>query len=417
MKKEIVIPIAILVFLIIGTTAVVLYGKGYRINTQTPKPRILETGLLVATSQPDGAQVLINGHLTTATNNTINLSPNVYDIKIVKEGYFPWEKTIKIKKGAVSVTGALLFAKAPKLESITEIGVSDPVVDPSKTKLAFNVASESARRNGIYVLDMTSRPILTLKSAASQIADDTLDGFSEAKLAWSPDGQEILATIVSNQNTNLSTTYLLKSNSFNENPQNITATLDTLMANWENEVLVTETSQINSLNKKLKNLITKNFDIIEWSPDKTKILYIASQSGELSLVINPPLIGADSTPQERSIQENTIYVYDMKEDKNFKIDIGNLKLPARRSLGAGEEIENSQGLLALSWFPDSKHLVFIENQKIGIMEHDGTNKTTIYAGPFTDNYVFPWPDGSKLVVLTNLGNPDITPNLYTIGLK
>lgn len=246
MKKEIVIPIAIFVFLIIGTTAVVLYGKGYRINTQTPKPRILETGLLVATSQPDGAQVLINGHLTTATNNTINLSPNVYDIKIVKEGYFPWEKTIKIKKGAVSVTGALLFAKAPKLESITEIGVSDPVVDPSKTKLAFNVASQSARRNGIYVLDMTSRPILTLKSAASQIVDDTLDGFSEAKLAWSPDGQEILATIVSNENTNLSTTYLLKSNSFNENPQNITATLDTLMANWENEVLVTETSQINT---------------------------------------------------------------------------------------------------------------------------------------------------------------------------
>jgi len=405
-KKQLFIPLAILLFLIIGTAGVVLYGKGYRIGTQTTQPRILETGLLVATSQPDGAQVFINTHLTTATNNTINLSPNVYDIKILKEGYFPWAKKIKIKKEVVSVTGALLFANAPKLESITEIGGSSPVIDPSKTKLAFNVASQSARRNGIYALDMTSRPILTLRSASNQIVDDTLDVFSEAKLSWSPDGQEILATIVSNQNPNLSTTYLLKSNSFNQNPQNVTATLDTLMANWENERQVTEHSQIEGLNKKLKNLITKNFDIIEWSPDKTKILYIASQSAELFLVINPPLIGADSTPQERSIQENAIYVYDMKEDKNFKI-----------SDSMESQVQDSESQIPLTWFPDSKHLIYMDNGKIGIMEYDGTNKTTIYAGPFTDNYVFPWPDGSKLVVLTNLGNPDITPNLYTIGLK
>ena len=420
MIKQLLIPIAILIFLVLGTTAVVLYGKGYRINTNPEQPTILETGLLVTTSQPDGAQVFINGHLTTATNNTINLSPRTYQIKIVKEGYFPWEKTIKMQKGLVSVTGALLFAKAPKLESLTEIGVSNPVLDPSKTKIAFQVASESARRNGTYVLDMHSRPIITLRSAATQIVDDTLDNFSAAKLAWSPDGQEILATIASNQNPDFATTYLLKASAFNENAQNVTATLDTLMETWENEILVTEQAQIESLTPKLKNLIKKNFEIIEWSQDKTKILYSASQSAELQLMISPPLIGTDSTSQERSIQKGSIYVYDIKEDKNFKIDIGNWQLSSEAESGSAGEIVRQladQGSLALSWFPDSKHLVFVEDKKIGIMEHDGTNKTTIYAGPFTDNYVFPWPDGSKLVVLTNLGNPDITPNLYTVGLK
>ncbi|MBI3093109.1 MAG: hypothetical protein HYZ02_02635, partial [Candidatus Levybacteria bacterium] len=68
-------------------------------------------------------------------------------------------------------------------------------------------------------------------------------------------------------------------------------------------------------------------------------------------------------------------------------------------------------------FPDSKHLIYVEEKKINILEYDGANKTTIYAGPFVDNYVFPWPNGSKLVVLTNLGNENIPPNLYTIGLK
>jgi hypothetical protein len=51
------------------------------------------------------------------------------------------------------------------------------------------------------------------------------------------------------------------------------------------------------------------------------------------------------------------------------------------------------------------------------MDYDGQNKTTIYAGPFIDDYVFSWPDGSKILILTNLGNPSILPNLYTIGLK
>jgi len=409
MRKQLLIPIAILIFLVLGTIAVVLYGKGYRINTNPEQPKILETGLLVATSQPDGAQVFINGHLTTATNDTINLSPKTYQIKIVKEGYFPWEKTIKIQKGVVSVTGALLFAKAPKLESLTEIGVSDPILDPSKTKIAFHVASESARRNGIYVLDMQSRPIITLRSAATQIVDDTLDNFSRATLSWSPDGQEILATISSNQNPSFATTYLLKANAFNENAQNVTATLDTIMASFENEMLATEQAQIESLAPKLKNLIKENFEIIEWSQDKTKILYSASQSAKLLLIINPPLTGTDSTFQERSIQKGSIYVYDIKEDKNYRIEI------VRQLADQG-----SQALSwfpSLTWFPDSKHLIFVEDKKIGIMEHDGTNKTTIYAGPFTDNYVFPWPDGSKLVTLTNLGNPDILPNLYTIGLK
>ena len=69
------------------------------------------------------------------------------------------------------------------------------------------------------------------------------------------------------------------------------------------------------------------------------------------------------------------------------------------------------------FYPDSKHLVHVFDGKIDIMEYDAQNRTTVYAGPFVDGFVFPWPDATKLVILTNLGNPNITPNLYTIGLK
>ena len=119
----------------------------------------------------------------------------------------------------------------------------------------------------------------------------------------------------------------------------------------------------------------------------------------MPLIISPRIIGANSTQEERQINKGNIYVYDLREDKNFKI------------------LDSMPEELSLTWFPDSKHLIFVNDRKISIMDYDGLNKTTVYAGPFVDNYVFPWPDGSKILMLTDLGNPAISPNLYTIGLK
>ncbi|MDP3726699.1 MAG: PEGA domain-containing protein [bacterium] len=395
MRKQFLIPLIILIFLITGTVLVVTYARGYRLGFDGGKPELSGTGLLVATSNPNGASVFINGHLTTATDNTLNLSPGNYTVRITKEGYFPWEKQIKIQKEVVSKAEALLFPSNPKLEGITASGVKNPKLDPSGSLIAYTIASESARKNGVYILDMSNRPILTLQSSSTQIADDTVDLFSQGLLLWSPDGQELIATISAQLGSQ--TTYLLKTQGFNQNPKDVTATLLTVQASWEKDRLEKERARKSSLKPELQKLIVENFNILAWSLDETKILYEASQSAELPLIIKPPLIGTDSTLEDRSIKKDSVYVYDSKEDKNFKIKVGNS--------------EN------LSWFPDSKHLVYVEDKKIGILEYDGTNRTTIYAGPFVDNYVFSWPNGSKLVVLTNLGNENIPPNLYTIGLK
>lgn len=398
MKKQILLPVVILLFLFGATLIAALYGKGYRFGLQNGKPDLSQTGLLVTTSSPDGAQVFINNHLTTATNSTISLLPAEYTVRIFKEGYFPWEKKIKIQKEVVSKAEGLLFPTAPKLESITASGVKNPTLDPSKTRTAYTISSNSVRKNGIYVLDMTAKPILTLQSSSTQIVDDTLDAFSNAKLSWSPDGQRLLATLSSQ--TDLETTYVLDTNSFNQDPKDITTTLPSQQAIWEEDVNEKEKARLASLKPQLRKMVIENFSIAEWSPDETKILYVASTSAILPQIIKPALIGTNPTPEERSIKKDSIYVYDIKEDKNFKIEIGNY-----------------QGQLPLAWFPDSKHLIFVHDSKIDIMEYDSQNNTTVYAGPFVDNYVYPWPNGSKLLILTNLNNQNIAPNLYMVGLK
>lgn len=389
MKKY--LPAIILAALLLTTTLIVMYGRGYRVIWGPERASFFGTGILVATSKPNGAQVFVNGHLTTATDNTLNLAPGEYAVKIFKDGYFPWQKKLKIKKEVVTTAEVLLFPTTPKLEGITNIGVRNPVMDPTRTRLAFAVASQSARRNGIYILDLTNRPILTLQSSSTQIADDTIDRFSESVFSFSPDGTELIAT------TSAQTSYLLRSDGYNTSPQDVTATLPNVDVEWKRLEIEREKALTDALPRNLKNLVRTNFKILEWSHDDARILYEASKSATLPIVINPRLIDFDTTPEQRKIEEGQIYVYDIKEDKNYKI-----------------EVKSPQNL---HWFPDSKHLIHVADQRIEIMDMDGTNKTTIYAGPFVDNFAFPWPDGSKIIILTNLGNPEIAPNLYTVGLK
>lgn len=392
--KKYLIPLFIFIFLLIGTTLVILYGKGYRFGFNDGKPGISGTGLLVATSVPDGAQVFINDHLTTATDNTINLSPGTYKVKIAKEGYFSWEKELVVKEEVVTKAEALLFPTTPKLEGITNTGVSNPAIDPSFTKIAYIVASQSAAtKRGIFVLDMSSRPILTLQSASAQIADDTIYNFSQARPDWSPDGSQIIATT----SGNFPTTFLLQARGFNQSPIDVSETILSVTSEWEKEQNDKEEARLNTVKDKLRKVIANNFEVISWSPDETKILYKARNTATLDLIITPRLIGVNSIPEERTLEKDSVYVYDIKEDRNYKI------------------IEDSSS--SLKWFPDSRHLIHVHDQKVDIMEYDATNVTTVYAGPFEDSYVFPWPDGTKLVILTNLGNPNITPNLYTISLK
>lgn len=402
-SSQVLISFAILFFMVVGTVLVVLYGMGYRFGLdEQGRVEIAGTGLLVATSVPDGASVYINDNLTTATDNTINLAPGEYKIKITKEGYFPWEKTIQVQKEVVSKADALLFPVAPKLESITANGVQNPVIDPSLTKIAFTVASGSARKNGIYILDMSQRPILTLQSSSTQIADDTIAPFSESMLTWSPDGQELIASF--SAENELPTTYLLRTSGFNDEPSNITATLDSVLAVWNTEKQDKEVARINALKKDLRAQINKLFTIVAWSPDDTKILYIASESATLPVIIKPRLVGVDNTPEQRNLEKGKLYVYDSREDKNFQlpVDLTNPEQPEK---------------LPIYWFPDSEHLLFVKDRKITAVEYDGNNGTILYAGPFINGFVFPWTNTEKMVILTDLGNEAITPNLYTISLK
>lgn len=391
MKKITISLIFIVAFIILGGIAAILYANGYRFSLNgTGNIKFLEgTGLLVATSKPDGARVIVNDHLTTATNNTINLAPGTYDVKIEKDGYIPWRKQIKIKKSLVSEANALLLPVAPKLEAATTIGIQNIVMDPTQTLLAYTVASSSAAKNGIYSLDMSARPLIFLSDFGTQLVSALTDDFQNAKLTFSPNGKQIMATLPNG------TIYLLDSKSANQTPRDITNTMLVVQNDWREQQLQRDKKLSSSLSKKLLAESKKYFKDAVLSPEADKILYTASTSGTLKRIITPQVPSVNSTPDQRTIKEDNIYIYDIKEDKNYKVGDSSKKF---------------------FWHADDRHVVFADSGKVNVMEFDGGNLTTLYDGPFFDAQVFPWPDGSSIAILSRLSQN--TPyNLYRIGLQ
>jgi hypothetical protein len=296
----------------------------------------------------------------------------------------------------VSEANALLFPTAPKLEAVTTIGVSNVIMDLSGSLLGYTLASSSATKNGIYVLNMNSRPLIFLGASGTQIVSDLQDNFSQAKIEFSPDGREILAQVSQRS-------YLLTTEGRNENPQDVTNTLTTVRQDWQVQQLELEKKLSDSLSKELRQTSAMYFSDIMPSPEGDKLLYAASQSAELPFVLKNKVPSLNSTPDNRTLEEGSIYVYDVKEDKNYLIfDSSGLK--------------SGQTPSKYFWHQDSRHLIFADSGKVSVIEYDGSNLTAVYNGPFIDNLVFPWPDGSSIAIVARLSE-SVPFNLYRIGLQ
>ena len=410
-KRQFVLSLFLLFILVSITTGVVLYANGYRFSFSPSSAGISKTGILNASSLPKGAQVYIDGHLTSATDNAINLAPGKYEVTIAKDGYNPWKKDVQIQEQFVSEADAVLFPSAPSLQSISSSGVQAPILDPSGTKLAFRVASQSAVKNGIYILDMNTRsfPVLLTQSNSTQIVTDATDTFSMAQLSWSPDGNQILASIPSPVASGAASTYLLQANTMNTTPRDVTATLSSITADWQTKLADKKAARLASFSPKVRKMIADTMKIIAFSPDDTKILYEASESATLPVIIQPRRIGNNLLYETRDVKKGSIYVFDLREDLNTKV---------MDTAPESTCMDNQPNCISpLTWMPDSDHLLLVQDKKISIVEDDGSNLTLIYAGPFVEPYVYPWPDGTKIVIMTNLNNLATPPPFYTISLR
>lgn len=446
---RILITLLSALFIISGTLLAIQFAKGYRPG-RSETGFVQGTGLLSANSDPKDAQIYIDGELQNwVTDDTINLQPGEYEIEISKIGFTPWQKRIRIEKELVTSTNANLFRSVPTLTPLTFSGAENLTPSPDGQKIAYTVASPSAQlKAGLYIVDLNDRPALF--SRGSRLVAENPAGldFKEAQLLWSPDSQEILASFGSRN-------FLLDANRSvrQQDLTGATAQLPFILSSWEQEMTRREKQLFAALPEEMLNVATSSAKNIYFSPDGEKMLYTATDTILIPDNLIPPLPSSNSQPETRQLEPNSVYVYDLEEDKNFllisppaelpedpfeKITLvdelsadglfntatvsAQLKLQDPESLAATitnfKTYYSSFPFLEYQWYPTSNHILISQNGSIDIIEYDGTNYTTLYSGAHRQDFIYPWPNGNKLIILTNLTrNPSLPPNLYTIDLK
>lgn len=423
-NKRLAINLIIAVFLFVGSYLAIKFAKGYRPNLAEIELR--PTGLLSATSVPRSSQVFINGKLTTATDDTLNLPPAEYKVEIKKDGYHSWEKTLLVEKEIVTSTNARLFPAVADLRPLTYTGALNPLPSPDGSKTAYQVASASGEaKNGLWIIDLVDRP-LTFSQAPRQIANNTTNiNFTKAKLLWSPDSKQILAYFIrQTPEPQIISSYLLEADRSNSLSTllDVTAKLPLILSDWQDQLALQEENRQKILPEEFLKIATQSAQILFFSPDEKKLLYLATDSAKIPEKLIPPLPGSNTQPEEREIKPNRIYVYDLEEDKNFFIaetrpeEITPEENPLLASITQISQSYSPLFSTLLQWFPDSWHLIQIQEKEIIISEYDGANPMVIYANSAEEHFTYPWPNGSKLVILTSL-NPTTPPNLYAINLK
>ncbi|OGJ15600.1 MAG: hypothetical protein A2632_00200 [Candidatus Pacebacteria bacterium RIFCSPHIGHO2_01_FULL_46_16] len=429
--------------ILLGAVVAIQYAKGgYRVTDGGFRNN---TGLLAANSFPTGAQVKINGRLVSATDDTLYLEPDTYDVEIVKDGFQPWRKALQIQAELVTQTDALLFPIAPSLSTLTFTGAENLLPSPDGQKMLYFTASMSAeQKNGLYVLDLTGSPF-PLQKGPRQILSDTsgLD-LAQAQAIWSPDSSEILLTTPNQE-------LLLQADRKNElaSLSDVSFRRKQLLAEWEEEMYLRERQFLKEFPPEIVALATQAAESIYFSPDKKRLLYTTITSGELPAIITPPVPTRSTQPETRSLTPGGMYVYDREEDTNFLITthlVEPMQLAkhlladdvfaataqsleaspsAFRTLQATSAAETARNFAryhsplfsnSYQWFPDSAHLLYTSDNAVRVMSYDTTNPTTIYSGPLTANFIYPWPDGKRLIILTNF-SPSAPANLYAVELE
>lgn len=338
--------------------------------------------MIAIKSVPDGAQVYVDGLLTTATNGNIQgVTPGLHKLTVVKNGFVSWEKEIEVFEQLVTDITAILVSKTPSLEPLTSTGAKAPVISPSLSKIAY--FTKDGTHPGVWIFPLADNQINLFKSRTDVALEDSVKvKYSNGQsIEWSPDEREILVKMD-------------EKSYFIYELQSKTAQATTSAAptkkRWSDDVLEKRKIFLArfSLPEDLNKIATAQTTI--WSPDEKKFLY-----------------------KEETADGMAYKVYDLE-----------------KPLPVGEKtnyttfvVKKGEAEPKVYWYSDSFHLILVNGNvpaekkgTIYLIRIDGTNKTEVYNNTLYSDIAFPTPGGDKIIVLTSFKSDGQT-DLYATGIR
>lgn len=400
MSKQFLLTLFSLVLIGLIAGAAIFLAKGYRYQTDTGT--FSGTGIISVSSLPDQASVYLDGHLTTATDDNItSLPPKNYKVRIVKEGYIPWEKDIEVKQGLVSEIKATLYRSIPTVYPVTYSGVDYALLSPDELKLMYIIPNglegglAAERKSGIWVWVMSNQGGLGIGGGdvQRQILQSNGVDYSQAKYRWSPDSTQIFVDLPERK-------LLLDTDRLNDVPRDVTANYQATLKAWDDTEAQNKLTRLTQIENPLLRKTASESATLKWSPDETKILY-SDKDGNYK-------VNDFALDKEYSLPKASSYTF--LPDSKHLVMVEYDNEPAVTGKGTASPKPSPSGNLTIKeQFAQSR---------ISIIEIDGQNKAEIYYGAVEPNVVVAWPDNSRLVVISSFPTQTASqPNLYGINLK
>ncbi len=414
------------------------FAKGYRPNLQNRS--LSGTGLLSVTSYPKSARVIISDKLTTVTDDKLYLLPGNYTIKIEKDGFHPWTKVVPIKNELVSSADARLFPIITATSPLTFYRVSNTAANIDGTKIAYVLKdSPQDTTNGLYIHSLAGS---LLGSSNVQIAENLPKDFSQAMLTWSPDSSQILAIFIDKTKATkttkeiekISSAYLLSTKGMNSRTlSDVTLRLPLIISEWQDQYAKLNLPTLSLFPKYMIDILSNKSANVFFSPDKEKVFYTPTANIPLPTNdIGSLLPNVNSTPETRNLIKNQTYLFDLKEGTNYLLPFAtgsadlSKELITTVSATPSANLSQIRQLKAqfesrlttnLTWYSNSRQIILTNKDGVSLVDYDGLNMVNVtYVQPL-DGFVTSSPDGSKLILLTNINQKTDTYNLISFDLK
>jgi len=168
------------VFIISGS-ALLFYLQGFRYNSE--KGKIERTGAIMATAQPIGSNIVINGSVQKEnTPSTVQpLQPGNYEIIIRRDSYQTWRKNLEVKPSHVTFTGPVTLWPQP---TIGKLIAAEPISDfspaPNGETVLYFVPT--GLQSGLWLINISTGTTTLLSRPSSNFL----------KIEWAPSSRQVL---------------------------------------------------------------------------------------------------------------------------------------------------------------------------------------------------------------------------------
>lgn len=196
-KSRTILFIILTVLFIFSAPAMVLYSQGYRLDLNPPTGgiKITQTGGFYFKVAPKSVQIYLDGKLKEKTNFLFgsafidNLLPKKYEIKIEKNGYHPWQKSLEVREKEVTdAKNIVLIPKNPDFKILAE-KTENFFFSPDEKKIILKKTNGQNWNLEIFNTEKNSFKNLIDEQNFNKGKADLLD------LKWSPNSKKNLLSL------------------------------------------------------------------------------------------------------------------------------------------------------------------------------------------------------------------------------